>query len=74
MESQLKILENGHLNVFFEAYQRIIFGRERRLKFSVNSKEFYATIVGVNIKGQLVLVLENGDIKTFNNKEVKFLL
>jgi BirA family transcriptional regulator, biotin operon repressor / biotin---[acetyl-CoA-carboxylase] ligase len=74
IESQLKILENGHLNVFFEAYQKILFGRERRLKFSENKKEFYATIVGVNIKGQLVLALDNGNIKTYNNKEVKFLL
>lgn len=74
MESQLKILENGYLNVFFEAYQKILFGRERRLKFREDKKEFYATIVGVNIRGQLVLALENGDIKTYNNKEIKFLL
>jgi len=74
IENQLKILENGYLNVFFEAYQKILFGRERRLKFSENKKEFYATIIGVNIKGQLVLALDDGHIKTYNNKEIKFLL
>lgn len=74
IEKQLIILEKGHLNVFFEVYQKILFGRERRLKFNEKSKEFNATIVGVNIKGQLVLALDNGDIKTYNNKEVKFLL
>lgn len=74
IEVQLQILENGNFNIFFDAYNKVLFGRNKILRFKHKKSYFEATILGVNINGKLVLALENGDIKIYSNKEIKFLL
>jgi len=74
LEKYLKMLDNDLTNDLFRGYQKILFGREKQLKFKDENDTFSAVINGVNVKGQLLVTLKNGTVKTYNNKEVKFLL
>jgi len=74
LEKYLKMLDNDLTNDLFRGYQKILFGREKQLKFKDENDTFSAVINGVNVKGQLLVTLINGTVKTYNNKEVKFLL
>lgn len=74
LEKYLKMLDNDLTNDLFRGYQKILFGRDKQLKFKDENDTFSAVINGVNIKGQLLVTLKNGTVKTYNNKEVKFLL
>ncbi|MFK5891534.1 MAG: biotin--[acetyl-CoA-carboxylase] ligase [Flavobacteriaceae bacterium] len=74
LEKYLKMLDNDLTNDLFRGYQKILFGRDKQLKFKDANDTFSAVINGVNVKGQLLVTLKNGTVKTYNNKEVKFLL
>jgi len=74
LEQYLNILDKGFTNDLFTGYQKILFGRGKQLKFRADNMTFTAVITGVNIKGQLLVTLPNGTVKTYNNKEIKFLL
>jgi BirA family transcriptional regulator, biotin operon repressor / biotin---[acetyl-CoA-carboxylase] ligase len=74
LEKYLNILDKNFTNDLFTGYQKILFGRDKKLKFTADNDTFLAVINGVNIKGQLLVTLNNGKVKTFNNKEIKFLL
>ncbi len=75
LEKYLNILDKGFTNDLFTGYQKILFGRDKQLKFStIKNATFTAVITGVNIKGQLLVTLPNGTVKAYNNKEIEFLL
>jgi len=74
LEKYLKMLDDNMTDVLFTGYQNILFGRDRKLQFEADKVRFSAVINGVNIKGQLLVTLKNGTVKTYNNKEIKFLL
>ncbi len=74
MEKWYFIFEKGSYDQIDDSYKNSLFGLNQIRTFSSNESEFEGTIKGVNKLGQLEIQIADQSVKTFNNKEVKFLL
>ncbi len=66
-------LKKGELKLIDEAYQNLLFRLNTEADFEQNGTRFKATVQGVNENGLLVLKLQDGNLKTFDIKEVSFI-
>ena len=66
-------LKKSDFKLIDEAYQKLLFGLNTDAEFEQNGNRFKAKVQGVNEHGLLVLKLQDGNLKTFDIKEVSFI-
>ena len=67
-------LKRQELKLIDNSYQKLLFGLNTIGEFEHKGNRFKASVQGVNGSGLLQLKTENGEIKTFEIKEVSFIL
>ena len=57
----------------FEDYHEALYLKNVRAKFSYDNQLAHGKITGVNKVGQLLIIFDGGETKTFSNKEVQLI-
>jgi len=67
-------MEQGKYDEIDSSYTQNLYSINEIHPFTGSKNSFNAKIVGVNSLGQLKLEFDNGELKTYNNQEVKYTL
>jgi BirA family biotin operon repressor/biotin-[acetyl-CoA-carboxylase] ligase len=73
LHNTLEMLMSKRFQALTDFYMKHLYRLNEAYQFKVNFEKVNGTIVGVNKQGKLI-VLINGEFKTFGNKEIEYVI
>ena len=73
-KSYLKLIEDGKTKNIIQSYHKVLYRNDGLYAYKDSNGIFYASIEHVEPQGPICLKDENGNLRYYNFKEVKFLL
>ena len=73
-KSYLKLIEDGKTKNIIQSYHKVLYRNDGLYAYKDSNGIFYASIEHVEPQGTICLKDENGNLRYYNFKEVKFLL